>query len=573
MKTRLAALLLCALPHLAFAQMVYGPATITSGTISSTVRVTPNGQAETSLGAALAAGAGACPTSGCTFTGTVNTTSTSGYQQNGATVLNQTNIAQGSLVAGSGAGSALPAGSIFSTFLGWHAGNAFTGATGEATCVGTIACPFLVDGNFNSAFGEHALGMDVHGSSNSAFGNDAMRDYYNTSGNNTALGKNTLYGGSGAGNTAGGAFALMGNASTMTFAGTGTNGDVLTVLFTGSFPGSPQTQAITFTAGQTPTQMATAFIALVNANPAIQSIAFTATNATSLGATVAFNFQGTASAGSSIVVSTQSLTGAATETVSYTGGATGSDNTAFGFQAMKGDFSLTTASQNSAFGRNSLQLVTSGSSNSGFGWNSLLNETTGSNNSCFGISACQGAAAGATGNFNSAFGVNTLLSLTSGGGNTVFGRDSGNKITGGGSNLIGGLLVASTTLTTGNNNILLGTSSATDTVASNTSNEINVAGLLFWNSNSLAAPAVSACGTSPSIDAHANNRSGTVTVGTATPASCTVTFAGTGYTTWNHCRVTPGTTLATFAVSYTKTVLTITGTALSGNIDYDCDGV
>lgn len=86
LKTRLAALLLCALPHLASAQMVYGPATITSGTISSTVRVTPNGQAETSLGAALAA-VGGCPLSGCTFSGAVNTNSANGFQINSLTGL------------------------------------------------------------------------------------------------------------------------------------------------------------------------------------------------------------------------------------------------------------------------------------------------------------------------------------------------------------------------------------------------------------------------------------------------------------------------------------------------------
>ncbi len=89
-----------------------------------------------------------------------------------------------------------------------------------------------------------------------------------------------------------------------------------------------------------------------------------------------------------------------------------------------------------------------------------------------------------------------------------------------------------------------------------------------------AAPAVSSCGTSPTIDANATNNSGTVTVGTVAAASCTVTFAGGGFATWNHCRVTPQTPLATFAYSYTKTVLTVTATSLLTEVfDYNCDGV
>lgn len=88
-----------------------------------------------------------------------------------------------------------------------------------------------------------------------------------------------------------------------------------------------------------------------------------------------------------------------------------------------------------------------------------------------------------------------------------------------------------------------------------------------------SAPVVSACGTSPSIDGKATNNSGTVTVGTIAAASCTVTFANSGYTTWNHCRVTAQTPLANFAYSYTKTVLTVTATSLLNEVfDYNCDG-
>jgi len=88
-----------------------------------------------------------------------------------------------------------------------------------------------------------------------------------------------------------------------------------------------------------------------------------------------------------------------------------------------------------------------------------------------------------------------------------------------------------------------------------------------------SAPAVSACGTSPSIDSNATNASGTVTVGSGTDTSCTVTFAGGGYATWNHCQVSPEAVDAGFAYSYTKTVLTVTATSLtSEKFDYSCNG-
>jgi hypothetical protein len=87
------------------------------------------------------------------------------------------------------------------------------------------------------------------------------------------------------------------------------------------------------------------------------------------------------------------------------------------------------------------------------------------------------------------------------------------------------------------------------------------------------APAVSACGTSPSIDSHATNFSGTVTAGSGTVTSCTVTFAASGFATWVHCRVSPESTIAAFGYSYTKTVLTVTATSLTSDVfDYACDG-
>ena len=182
------------------------------------------------------------------------------------------------------------------------------------------------------------------------------------------------------------------------------------------------------------------------------------------------------------------------------------------------------------------------------------------------------AGSGNNGGGNVFVGYNSSSATGSNVQDTFIGYQAGKNATGGFSNVLIGWNVASSTYVNGSNDIIIGAN--LDTLGPSTNNEINIGGLLFYNNNSTAAPAVSACGASPSIDAHANNRSGTVTVGTGATASCTVTFAGTGYATWNHCRVTPQTaSLVAFGYSYTTTVLTVTGTSItSAKFDYDCDG-
>lgn len=86
-------------------------------------------------------------------------------------------------------------------------------------------------------------------------------------------------------------------------------------------------------------------------------------------------------------------------------------------------------------------------------------------------------------------------------------------------------------------------------------------------------PAISSCGTSPSVDANSSNYAGKVTVGSVAAASCTVTFAA-AFNTYNHCRITSQSTIASFAYSYTLSAITVTGTSLVGDLfDYECDGV
>jgi hypothetical protein len=102
-----------------------------------------------------------------------------------------------------------------------------------------------------------------------------------------------------------------------------------------------------------------------------------------------------------------------------------------------------------------------------------------------------------------------------------------------------------------------------------TSSGIGIKGISFIAAN----PTVSSCGTSPSVDANSSNYAGKVTAGSVAASSCTVTFA-TAFSTYNHCRITSQSTIASFAYTYTLSAITVTGTSLVGDVfDYACDGV
>ncbi len=152
----------------------------------------------------------------------------------------------------------------------------------------------------------------------------------------------------------------------------------------------------------------------------------------------------------------------------------------------------------------------------------------------------------------------------------ALGYDACGSVTTGTNDLCIGNGAGGTTLTTGGSDILIG--QGVDSAASSTSNELNIGGVIFANLAATSASTVS-CGTSPSIDAYANGKSGTVTCGTGTVTTGTITFS-TAYQSWNHCRVTPETSLPSFSYSYTKSAVTINATSLTGAVvDYDCDGV
>lgn len=225
------------------------------------------------------------------------------------------------------------------------------------------------------------------------------------------------------------------------------------------------------------------------------------------------------------------------------------------------------ANGNVALGLNALQNATSGASNLAIGASTLSQGNPG------GSVAIGDSAISAGGSASDEVAIGSVaLKNVSGVGNVGIGYFDGVSLTTGTENVEIGYAVGFSTLSTGSNNIIIGAGTGVDSVSSSTSNEINIGQLLFYNNTSISAPTVSSCGTSPSIDAKANDRSGTVTVGTVTATSCTITFAS-AYASWNHCRVTAHSSITGLAYSYTLSAITITGTTLVSDVlDYDCDG-
>lgn len=106
---------------------------------------------------------------------------------------------------------------------------------------------------------------------------------------------------------------------------------------------------------------------------------------------------------------------------------TGTDNTAFGHNALKNN---TSTFANTAFGSFALQNSTGGF-NTAFGSGALLSNTTGSRNTAVGYYAMYGPVAGISGSGNIAIGDSTLVNITSGSSNVAVGNVALSKNTSG----------------------------------------------------------------------------------------------------------------------------------------------
>lgn len=87
------------------------------------------------------------------------------------------------------------------------------------------------------------------------------------------------------------------------------------------------------------------------------------------------------------------------------------------------------------------------------------------------------------------------------------------------------------------------------------------------------APALSSCGTSPTLLSGSNDVAGEITTGTGTPTTCTLTFA-LAYAATPSCAVSPQALFATFSYTVSTSAISITTTAASSRkINYVCNGL
>ena len=140
-----------------------------------------------------------------------------------------------------------------------------------------------------------------------------------------------------------------------------------------------------------------------------------------------------------------------------------------------------------------------------------------------------------------------------------------------------GSAAATCTTVIPNSNLPIGNSGATLPLMSaiNTWSGLQTFALLSWTGHpygSGTAPTLSACGTSPSLSTGANDTHGTITTGTASPTSCTLTWAA-AYTNTPDCSIDSpgGTTINSFVPTAATLVINFPGTS-SAKFTYICHG-
>ena len=99
--------------------------------------------------------------------------------------------------------------------------------------------------------------------------------------------------------------------------------------------------------------------------------------------------------------------------------------------------------------------------------------------------------------------------------------------------------------------------------------DVNIGGHISSQNGSV--PAVSSCGTSPSINATSTDIRGTIVLGTGSPSSCTLTFSR-AFSFMPYCTVTGSNNAYPVAVSFSSaSTITISfNSALTGSVNYQC---
>ena len=416
-----------------------------------------------------------------------------------------------------------------------------TSTSAEAMALGAFSQEFEVTGVRNTTVGEHTMGYDTASSASTGIGNDTMRDAMGLD-NDTAIGSQAMDNGGGiVYDTAIGQGAQYGNALAITFGGSITVGDVLTLTFTSansSVVGVPDVVSYTVKTGDTIASLVGDFGALLSSsgitatlpdgNTALyeNGVQLSGGNVSPAYApdVLPLQFPGTETTGWEITA-TPSCTGTCTETMTVTNGYSGSNNDSLGVNALMG-IALTTGSYNIAIGDFTLGALsgassfntaagysvapsaTTASQNAFFGYEVALNATTASNNAAFGYEAGEdmttatqdvllGYQAGqslTTVQGDTAAGYRALQLETGGGNNTAIGELAGKSITSGYEDTILGFSVGSTTLTTGQYNILIGTSNSVDAQTASQNYGIDIGNVITGYQQGATNPTVCTIG-------------------------------------------------------------------------------
>lgn len=391
---------------------------------------------------------GTTTTAGISDTGGINTTATVGYKFNGNTVLTVAapTDPNAALIVGTGAGAAVTSTTTFDTFIGTGAGHSYNGtAAGEIVLVGPKAGYSLVSGAVHDDFfGVYAGYHETTGGTDSCFGGDCMR---NTSGvsNGTAFGSFTYANFWGQLSTAVGSAALVGNSSSITFTGTVTTADVITLTFTCTcIAGGVGTQAYTVQGGDTVSSIASGLATAMGSNsPLLTADIFAVTDITSSPGTVGISYPGTAAIAPTLVV-TEGCVGTCSTVATITGGTTATANEVnfFGYESGHG-LRMTSASRDNCMGSYS-----------------CVNFTTALGVNCFGDKACENVSTGAG---IVAVGDSALKTATTGSDITVLGANAAANCTICATVTAIGYNAGSSTLAGGTDIIILSQGSSCDT--------------------------------------------------------------------------------------------------------------
>ncbi|MBR8380727.1 hypothetical protein KDW20_33650 [Burkholderia cenocepacia] len=409
------------------------------------------------------------------------------FQANNINLIGKlTNVGRNAMSVGNVQGGSVTNPDVSPIFIGPNAGAAYSltnpwavgiGASAlmsinqpqaEVTAVGTMAAQYLTTGNWNAAYGVHALGSETTGSTIAVFGNDSARNAVG-GGSYTGLGNDSVRNGQitnviGIGNG-----AMHGNGSAITIAGVPTAGDVLSTTMSTSVSdvtNSPQTASYTVKAGDTLMSAAQGLAAAIMANPlqgkqtGLQAWVSPISGGP---ATILLDFPGTSTSGWTLNVTT-SVSSGATETMTVTSGTKAQSVIAIG--------------DNTAYG--------AGSSNPNHdvlvGHNIAPFITTGYNLVCIGDAACAkssndhdnviiGANAGASANgslTNVLIGSSAAAGLTTGSDNVSIGSQ-------------GGDVPSQSCITTGAGNIQIGRNTCVPSPTGN--GQLSIQNIIYGTSN------------------------------------------------------------------------------------------